>query len=355
VDIRSDYVRSLSSAIFILGLRFESNEGRNAAMHLAVSSGVSFSVDGDMEADVIYLYPEQKDEDIAVENSSIYSITTLDDLCDLLFDAAIIKGWKDPMAEYKNAFCDKVSGLVFAIDGKLKGYATHKELAARIEQLGGSVSGTVSSETDYLICNNKASSSRKASKARQLDIPIISDFDFMFGSFGTALHCDDQEDCNDDGITVSVKDVAPITIDNFKTACAEVGITLANLKTITIQNNKFGYKDSAMFIFCNNDKFLAYKKLYNHSPEVQKQIIANEFISFVKSGPTLEVNDNEFELPEKMCCVWNGSDAALEKEMLAYLEGNDPGHWMGTYSMEFTIDITKRTVTSREVLFFGDV
>jgi hypothetical protein len=56
-----------------------------------------------------------------------------------------------------------------------------------------------------------------------------------------------------------------------------------------------------------------------------------------------------------MCCVWNNSDESLEKEMRAYLEGNDPGHWMGTYSQEFTIDYTGRTLTAREVLFYGDI
>lgn len=354
MDIRSDYVRSLSSASFILELRFEAVDGKCATMHLAVSSGVCFSADGDMKADVIYLYPEQNGTDITVGNQSIYSVTDLNTLCDLLFASATIKGWHDPMTEY-NAYAAKVNGINFSIDGKLKYYGSHKELTERIEKLGGKVSGAISSDIDYLICNHQNSASRKKLKANELGIPVISDFEFAWGLFGKDPYRDSPEDRNDDGITVSVKDVTPITIDNFKKACAEAGITLANLRRITIQNNKFGTGDSAMFVLSNNDKFFAYKKRYASAPDEEKESIAEEFIDWVKAGPVLDVNDNEFELPETMHCVWNGSDEILEKEMLAYLEGNGPGHWMGTYSMEFTIDVVKRTVTSREILFFGDI
>lgn len=354
MDIRTNYARSLSSASFILELHFESDNGKYAAMHLAVSRGICFSEDGDMQGDVIYLYPTQEDDDIVVGNRSIYSVTVLDDLCDLLFDAATIEGWQDPMAEY-NAYRAKVNGLTFAIDGKLKCYDSHKELAGRIEQLGGMVSRSISSGVDYLICNDKKSASRKASQARLLGIPIISDFDFICGLFGKNPCCEEQEDCSDDGITVSVTDVAPITIRNFKCACAEADITLSNLKKITIQNNKYGNRDSAMFILSDNDKFTGYRKMYMNAPDEQKESIVDDFLAFVKAGPILEVNDNEFELPETMCCVWNGSDEALEKEMRGYLGGGGPTHWTGTYSMEFTIDLAKNTVTSREVLFFGGV
>lgn len=354
VAIRRNYTRSLSSASFILELRFETDDGKNAAIHLAVSREGCYSADGKIQGNVIYLYPEQKDNDITVAGKSIYSAASLDDLCELLLNAATIEGWQDPMAEY-NAYGAKVNGFTFAIDGKLKCYDSHKELTERIEKLGGKVSRTISSETNYLICNDRNSTSRKASKARLLGICFLSDFEFMCGLFGEDLSCDAQEDSSNDAMAMSVTEVAPITIRNFTSACAEAGITLANLKKITIQNNKFGNRDSAMFIFCDNDRFYTYKKMYSNAPVEQKRVIEEEFIAFVKAGPILEVNDNEFELPETMRCVWNGGDAALEEAMRSYLEGGGPGHWMGTYSEEFTIDVTERTVTSREVLFFGNI
>lgn len=131
MEIRSNYATNSSSASFILELRFETVDGKHAAMHLAVSRGICYSVDGDMQGDVIYLYPKQEDDDIVVGKRSIYSVTALDDLCDLLFDAATIEGWQDPMAEY-NEYRAKVNGLLFAVDGKLKCYDSHKELAGHI-------------------------------------------------------------------------------------------------------------------------------------------------------------------------------------------------------------------------------
>ena len=160
-----------------------------------------------------------------------------------------------------------------------------------------------------------------------------------------------MDEC-DEGITVSVKDVAPITIGNFKEECAEAGITLGNLKTITVENKKCGSGDSAMFIYSDNDKFAAYKEKYQNVPEQKKEGILQELMAFVKSEPKLEVEDNEGELPETMRCVWAYDDEELEKEMRDYLNGNGPRHWMGEYAEVFTIDVSGKTVTSREVLYF---
>lgn len=347
MDIRYSYIRG--GATYILELRFETDDNTNAAMYLAVSPETCFSADGDMQADVIYLYPEQADRDILLGDRSLYSAKDLDGLCDLLFRSATIKGWIDRKANY-DSYQPKLQNHSYAINGKLKYYRSHQQLATRIGWLGGEVSGTVSSDIDCLICNNAESASRKASKARALGIPILSEKDFIRDMLDNRPYDDDE----DAGITVSVADVAPVTIQNFRQRCAEAGICLANLKKIIINNNKFGTKDDAMFILCNNDKFLEYKKLYADAPEEEKPCIVEVFLSFVKAGPKLPVNDNSFELPETMPCVWSEGDAKLEQTMRDYLEGKDPGHWMGTYSLEFTIDVVDRTLTSREVIFFGD-
>ena len=351
---RHDRVRRSSCASFILELRFERDNGMHADMHLSVSSEGNYTKDGKMQADVIYLYPEQIGNDITAGGRSVYSATTLEALCNLLLEAATVEGWRDPMAE-RNAFAAHVNGRVFAIDGRLKCYDSHRTLAARIECLGGTVFRTVSSETDYLICNNKDAGSRKATKARQLGVPMISDFDFLCGLFGRNTDVEDRDTCSDSGITVSAAAVAPITAETFKRDCAEAGMTLENLKKITVRNNKFGNRDGAMFIFSDNAAFYAYRKRYANAPEEQKEQIAEEFVAFVKNGPVLEVNDNEFELPPTMRCVWAGSDEELEEAMRVYLAGGGPGHWMGTYSMEFALDYAERNVTTREVLFFGNI
>ncbi len=52
-------------------------------------------------------------------------------------------------------------------------------MQAQIEELGGKVTGSVTGKTDYLVNNNVTSTSGKNKKAKELDVPIISEEDFM--------------------------------------------------------------------------------------------------------------------------------------------------------------------------------
>ena len=72
-----------------------------------------------------------------------------------------------------------LEGKVFVITGSLNHYDNRKAMQARIEELGGKVTGSVTGKTDYLINNNVASTSGKNKKAKALDVPIISEDDFM--------------------------------------------------------------------------------------------------------------------------------------------------------------------------------
>ena len=72
-----------------------------------------------------------------------------------------------------------LSGKVFVITGSLTHYKNRDELVSIIESMGGKVSGSVSAKTSYLICNDSQSSSSKNQKAKQLNIPIISEEDFI--------------------------------------------------------------------------------------------------------------------------------------------------------------------------------
>lgn len=67
----------------------------------------------------------------------------------------------------------------FVITGSLNHYRNRDELVSIIEQLGGRVSGSVSSKTSYLINNDVASTSGKNKKAHDLGIPIISEEEFI--------------------------------------------------------------------------------------------------------------------------------------------------------------------------------
>lgn len=72
-----------------------------------------------------------------------------------------------------------LSNKTFVITGSLNYYKNRDELVNIIEQLGGKVSGSVSTKTNYLINNNTESNSSKNKKAHDLEIPIISEGEFI--------------------------------------------------------------------------------------------------------------------------------------------------------------------------------
>lgn len=74
---------------------------------------------------------------------------------------------------------DSIAGKIFVITGSLSHYPNRNALKAEIERLGAKVTGTVSSKTDYLINNDAASSSSKNKKARELQIPILTEEAFL--------------------------------------------------------------------------------------------------------------------------------------------------------------------------------
>lgn len=72
-----------------------------------------------------------------------------------------------------------LEGKTFVITGSVEHFANRGEVKALIESLGGKVTGSVTSKTDYLINNDVTSTSSKNKKARELGIPIISEDEFL--------------------------------------------------------------------------------------------------------------------------------------------------------------------------------
>ena len=70
-------------------------------------------------------------------------------------------------------------GINFVVTGSLEHFANRNELKELIEKKGGKVTGTVTKKTNYLINNDTESSSSKNKKARELEIPIISEETFL--------------------------------------------------------------------------------------------------------------------------------------------------------------------------------
>lgn len=71
------------------------------------------------------------------------------------------------------------AGKTFVITGTVEHFANRSELKSYIESKGGKVTGSVTKKTDYLINNDTASGSSKNKKAKELNIPILSEDEFL--------------------------------------------------------------------------------------------------------------------------------------------------------------------------------
>lgn len=72
-----------------------------------------------------------------------------------------------------------LSGMSFVVTGSLNHYESRKELKEEIEKKGGKVTGSVTSKTVCLINNDNTSSSSKNKKARELQIPVLTEAEFI--------------------------------------------------------------------------------------------------------------------------------------------------------------------------------
>ena len=85
------------------------------------------------------------------------------------------------------ADAEKLKGKTFVVTGSVNHFNGRSELKEIIENMGGKVAGSVSAKTECLINNDTASTSSKNKKAKELNIPILSEEDFMeqYGVEGT--------------------------------------------------------------------------------------------------------------------------------------------------------------------------
>lgn len=72
-----------------------------------------------------------------------------------------------------------LTGKSFAITGSLNHFENRNQLKAKIESLGGKVTGTVTGKTTALVNNDSTSNSSKNKKARELGVSILTEEEFM--------------------------------------------------------------------------------------------------------------------------------------------------------------------------------
>lgn len=74
---------------------------------------------------------------------------------------------------------NSLDGLTFVITGSVHEYKNRDEFKASVEARSGKVAGSVSAKTSFLVNNDIASTSGKNAKAKELNIPIISEDEFI--------------------------------------------------------------------------------------------------------------------------------------------------------------------------------
>lgn len=84
----------------------------------------------------------------------------------------------EPEPEDEESTATNLTGYNFVITGKLKQYKNRAELKAVIESRGGKVKDSITSLTSYLINNDINSTSSKNKKAKELQVPIITEEEF---------------------------------------------------------------------------------------------------------------------------------------------------------------------------------
>lgn len=72
-----------------------------------------------------------------------------------------------------------LEGMTFVITGDLTIFQNRKELQDKIESLGGKSTSSVTKKTTYLINNDAFSESSKNKKAKELNVPIITEEQFL--------------------------------------------------------------------------------------------------------------------------------------------------------------------------------
>lgn len=113
-----------------------------------------------------------------IKASSVYKFFT--DEHNLQILRGLMEVGVNPVMEKVEADSNnKIAGMTFVITGSLETFGNRKELEAKIEEMGGKVSGSVSKNTNYLINNDKESNSSKNKKAKDLGVGIISEKDLL--------------------------------------------------------------------------------------------------------------------------------------------------------------------------------
>lgn len=134
----------------------------------------AYDVDNMIDADIKQL--SEIDGIGEVLASAFYSYFHVEKNRTLLYDILKELTIEKEEIDYSN---EQINGKSFVVTGSLMHFENRDELKAKIESLGGKVTGSVTNKTTALINNDIASNSSKNKKAKELGILIVTEEQFM--------------------------------------------------------------------------------------------------------------------------------------------------------------------------------
>ena len=299
MKIRTDFVTNSSSANYLLDVVMVGENEEIAFTSLAVSPETCWSADGDMSADDISLYASQNADDVYIGKHAIHKAKDIEELIDWIYEDAEVEGYWPRHGESED---------------NLPGDEPKKEQPVAEDE--------------------KHESEEKDDEENDED------------------EDDDWDDYDEDNRieSVSLARICPKEKAIFKKMAKENGLTIENLKHITIKNSKYGNGDSAMYV--EEDAFSEYKKRYDKAEtQEEKDAILKELTEFANSKPVVEVCDNEFCLDDEMQVEFLASEEDIEEEMKKMLEGKRRrNYWMGEDAWVYGVNVKERTVDAEHML-----
>lgn len=166
---------------------------RNTSLERFIYSLSIPSIGKSVSKDISKLCEDNFDNLIGLMKSSPEKLLTIDGFGVVMMNS-MVKWWyenslwvyelsKEFYFETPNVVLDEIpktlQGKTFVVTGSVNHYKNRDELKADIVVHGGTVVGSVSSKTSYLINNDINSTSSKNQKAKSLNIPIISEEQFL--------------------------------------------------------------------------------------------------------------------------------------------------------------------------------
>lgn len=145
----------------------------------SASKDISNEVDGDFDTfmHTLSVYGAEYFKNIPGIGDSI--VNSMNDFfrkhCNDIYDLSKEFTFEKPISLATTDDIKSLVGKIFVITGSLEYFENRDAAKAEIELHGGKVSGSVSAKTSYLVNNDIESTSGKNKKAKELDIPIISE------------------------------------------------------------------------------------------------------------------------------------------------------------------------------------